>query len=76
LKSLGDKATGLFEKKKKEAGDLASEKATTAKKLVEDQVQKTGDALSGATSGAQGLIAGISKDATDKKDDIQNKASA
>jgi hypothetical protein len=38
LKSFGDKATNLFERKKKEAGDVAAEKVDKAKKLAEDQV--------------------------------------
>lgn len=74
LKSLGDKASGLFERKKKEAGDIAGEKATTAKKLAEDQVKKTTDAISGATSGAQGLIGGITDDAKSGAKDVQKKA--
>lgn len=73
LKNLGDKASGLFERKKKEAGDIASEKVDKAKKLAEEQVQKTSDAVSGATSGASSLIAGIKKDAADTKDDVQKK---
>lgn len=74
LKSLGDKASGLFERKKKEAGDMAGEKASTAKKLAEDQVKKTTDAISGATSGAQGLIGGITDDAKSGAKDVQKKA--
>lgn len=73
LKNLGDKASSLFDRKKKEAGDLASEKATKAKTLAEDQLKKTSDAISGATSGATNLIAGASKDANDKKEDILKK---
>jgi hypothetical protein len=64
----------LFEKKKKEAGDMAGEKAEKAKKLVEDQAKKTTDAISGATSGAQGLIGGITDDAKSGAKDIQKKA--
>lgn len=64
----------MFEKKKKEAGDIAGEKASKAKKLAEDQVQKTTDAISGATSGAQGLIGGITDDAKSGAKDIQKKA--
>jgi len=67
LKNLGDKAAGLFEKKKKEAGDIASEKVQKATKAAEDQVNKTSDALSGVTSGAGNLIAGASKDVDDTK---------
>jgi hypothetical protein len=64
----------LFEKKKKEAGDLAAEKVSKSKKLAEDQVQKTSDAISGATSGAQGLIGGLTDDAKSGAKDIQKKA--
>lgn len=39
LKNFGDKATSLFERKKKEAGDIATEKTEKAKKLAEQQVQ-------------------------------------
>lgn len=64
----------MFERKKKEAGDLAGEKASTAKKLAEDQVKKTTDAISGATSGAQGLISGVTDDTKSGAKDIQKKA--
>lgn len=70
LKSLGDKATGLFEKKKKETADMASEKMTNAQKLAEDQAKKTVDAISGAqsavggaASSAKDAVAGAAKDA-------------
>jgi hypothetical protein len=65
LKSFGDKAAGLFERKKKETGEIASEKVSKAQKLAEEQLKKTQDAVTGATSGASGLIAGISSDAKD-----------
>lgn len=69
MKNLGDKATSLFERKKKDAGEIAAEKASTAKKLAEDQLQKTTEAISGATSGAQNLIGGIADNAkSDVKD--------
>lgn len=64
----------MFERKKKEAGDIAGEKATTAKKLAEDQVKKTSDAISGATSGAQGLIGGLTDDAKSGTKEAQKKA--
>lgn len=53
---------------------MAGEKASTAKKLAEDQVKKTTDAISGATSGAQGLIGGVTDDAKSGAKDIQKKA--
>lgn len=59
LKSLGDRASGLFEKKKKTAADLATEKAENAKKMAEDQIKKTSDAITNVSSGATGLIGGI-----------------
>ena len=42
--------------------------------MAEEQVQKTTDAVSGATSGASSLIAGVKKDAADTKDDVKTKA--
>lgn len=59
LKNLGDRAGALFEKKKKNAVDIATEKAENAKKLAEDQVKKTSDAIQNASSGASGLVGGI-----------------
>lgn len=64
----------MFERKKKDAGDIAGEKASTAKKLAEDQVKKTTDAISGATSGAQGLVGGLTDDAKSGAKDVQKKA--
>lgn len=72
LKNLGDKATSLFEKKKKEAGDIAAEKSTKAKTLAEEQLKKTTDAVSGATSGAQNLIGGIGGVADNAKSDAKD----
>lgn len=65
MKSFGDKAAGLFERKKKETAEIAGEKVSKAQKLAEDQLKKTQDAVTGATSGATGLIAGASSDAKD-----------
>lgn len=59
LKNLGDRASSLFEKKKKTAAELATEKAENAKKLAEDQIKKTSDAIQNASSGATGVIGGI-----------------
>lgn len=73
MKNLGGKATSLFEKKKKEAGDLAAEKATKAKTAAEDQLQKTTEAISGATSGAQNLIGGIADNAKSEANDAEKK---
>lgn len=68
LKSLGDRAGSLFEKKKKTAADLATEKAENAKKMAEDQIKKTSDAITNVSSGATGLIGGIADGAkTDTK---------
>lgn len=55
MKSLGDKASGLFEKKKKDAGDLAQEKLTNAQKLVEEQKNKAVEGISGAKAGAEAV---------------------
>lgn len=71
MKNLGGKATSLFEKKKKEAGDMATEKATKAKTLAEDQLQKTTEAISGATSGAQNLIGGVTDNVKSNADDAK-----
>lgn len=53
---------------------MASEKATTAKKLAEDQLQKTQDAISGATSGVKGLAGGLVDDTKKGTQDIKDKA--
>ncbi|CAO1321203.1 unnamed protein product [Diamesa serratosioi] len=79
LKSLGDKATGLFEKKKKETADMASEKMTNAQKMAQDQTKKTVDAISGAqsavggaASSAKDAVAGAAKDAGNRADSIES----
>lgn len=74
MKNFGDKAAGLFEKKKKDAGELASEKAANAKKLAEDQLKKTQDAISGATSGVTSFAGGVQDDTKAGAKDIQKKA--
>lgn len=45
LKSLGDKTTSLFERKKKDVEKLAHEKATEAKKMAEEQAQKASESF-------------------------------
>lgn len=74
MKSFGDKAAGLFEKKKKDAGELAAEKAANAKKLAEDQLKKTQDAITGAASGVTGFAGGVADDAKDGAKNVQKKA--
>lgn len=75
LKNMGNSVTGLFDRKKKQAGEIAAEKAETTKKFAEEQVQKTQDAVKGATAGATNLVGGLAdnvKGTADKaKDDGQ-----
>lgn len=61
MKSFGDKTASLFERKKKDAGELAQEKANAAQKLAEEQVKKTGEALSQTRSDAENLAASTGK---------------
>lgn len=61
MKSFGDKTASLFERKKKDAGELAQEKANTAHKLAEEQVKKTGEALSQTKTDAENLAASSGK---------------
>lgn len=68
MKSFGDKTASLFERKKKDAGDLAQDKVNAAQKLAEEQVKKTGEALSQTKSDAENLAAG-----TGKNHNIQKK---
>lgn len=74
LKNLGDRATNLFEKKKKETTEIASNTLDTAKKLAEDQVQKTTSAVSNVTSLSNNLITSAASDVNEKKDDVKGKA--
>jgi hypothetical protein len=49
LKSLGDKTASLFDRKKKDAEQLAAEKVAAAQKLAEEQASKTKETISGET---------------------------
>lgn len=55
LKNLGSKAEGLFDKKKKEAQDLANEKVQAASSLAEDQAKKTQEVFTKTKSDAEAL---------------------
>lgn len=74
LKNLGDRASSLFEKKKKETTEIASNTLDNAKKLAEDQVQKTTSAVSNVTSFSNNLITNATSDANKTKDDVKEKA--
>lgn len=45
LKNIGEKTTSLFERKKKEVGDLATEKATEAQTYAEEQAKKVEESI-------------------------------
>lgn len=45
LKSLGDKTASLFERKKKDAEQLAADKLAEAQKNAEEQAKRAGDAF-------------------------------
>ena len=74
LKNLGDRATNKKKKKKKETTEIASNTLDTAKKLAEDQVQKTTSAVSNVTSFSNNLITSATSDVNETKDDIKGKA--
>lgn len=44
MKNFGEKTVNLFDRKKKDAEQIAAEKAAEAQKYVEDQIQKGGEA--------------------------------
>lgn len=48
LKNIGEKTAGLFDRKKREMGDLAAEKAAEAQTYAGEQAQKAGELLDGA----------------------------
>lgn len=45
LKNIGEKTANLFERKKKEVGDLATEKASEAQNYAEEQAKEAGKAV-------------------------------
>lgn len=56
LKNIGDKTAGLFDRKKKEMSDLASEKASEAQSFAEEQARKAEEALDQTKKGAADLL--------------------
>lgn len=56
MKSLGDKTTSLFERKKKDVEKLAQDKAAEAQHLAEEQAKKTSDALLQTKAEAEALV--------------------
>lgn len=58
MKSIGEKTATLFDKKKKEVEQLATEKANEAHGYAEDQAHKIGDAIEQTKNEAGELIGG------------------
>lgn len=58
LKNFGEKTAGLFERKKKDAEQLAAEKAAEIQKLAEEQAQKAGEVLSKTKNEAGEIVNG------------------
>lgn len=58
LKNIGEKTSNLFERKKKEVGDLATEKATEAQSYAEEQAKKVGDSIEQTKKEAGEIIGG------------------
>lgn len=58
LKSLGDKTTSLFERKKKDVEKLAHDKAAEAQHLAEEQAQKSAEALAKTKAEAEAIVKG------------------
>lgn len=58
LKNIGEKTSNLFERKKKEVGDLATEKATEAQNYAEEQAKKVGDSIEQTKKEAGEIIGG------------------
>lgn len=61
LKNIGEKTTNLFERKKKEVGDLTTEKASEAQAYAEEQAKKAGEAIDETKNEASGILAGACK---------------
>lgn len=72
LKSLGDKTTSLFERKKKDVEKLAHDKAAEAQKLAEEQAQKTSEALLKTKNEAEGIAASTGNNNNNQNIDICN----
>lgn len=52
FRSIGEKTSALFDRKKKDAEQIAAEKAQDASNVMEEQVKKTGEIFSGAQKSA------------------------
>lgn len=61
LKSLGDKTSSLFERKKKDVEKLAHDKAAEAQKMAEEQAQKASESLMKTKNEAEGIAASNGK---------------
>lgn len=61
LKNIGDKTTGLFERKKKEVADLAAEKAAEAQAYADEQAKKVGESIEQTKTEASNIIGGTGK---------------
>lgn len=55
MKSLGDKTTSLFDRKKKDVEKLAQDKAAEAQHLAEEKVKKASDSLLQSKNEAENL---------------------
>lgn len=53
FRSIGEKTASLFDRKKKDAEQIAAEKAQEAAHVVEDQVKKAGELIGGAQQSAE-----------------------
>lgn len=58
MKSFGEKTANLFDKKKKEVEQLATEKAHDAQESAEEQAKRIGDAIDQTKNEAGELISG------------------
>lgn len=56
LKNLGEKTANLFERKKKDAEELAAEKIHEAQQSVEEQAKKTGELIAEKKNEAEKII--------------------
>lgn len=61
MKNIGEKTTNLFERKKKEVGDLATEKASEAQAYAEEQAKKAGEAIEETKNEASGILSNACK---------------
>lgn len=61
MKSIGEKTANLFEKKKKEVGDLATQKATEAQSYAEEQAKKAAEAVEQTKKEAGEIMGGAGK---------------